>query len=723
MSSARPKRILLLLALIGANLLVALSSGYSLVRSRQHYEQKAELLTQNIANAMDQNVSSSIEKIDLMLRTVADELERQMAAGGVDDALMNDFIARQTRRLPEIESLRATSPDGMIILGNGTNRRDRISVADRDYFIQLRDQPDQGLIVTKPLIGKISNHYVILFCRRYTDPQGHFAGVTYATIAVDHYYGLMSQFDVGANGIVALRDSDFGLITRRPGLEGDSNGAIGGKGISPELVQSVGSGAVSGTYHTLKSPDRVERTYSFRRLRDAPMLAFVGAASRDYLSDWREEAIRSAVIALGFMILSLVSGGNLFRLLLQAERREQALQDGERELIRAKIAAEAASLAKSRFLATMSHEIRTPMNGILGMAQLLMTPDLPAAERDDYVQVILNSGQTLLTLLNDILDLSKIEADKIELEDILFSPHDVVHECQALFAKAAADKGLHIDYPGNSSDDARFRGDPSRVRQMLSNLISNAIKFTERGEITIAVREIERDGDRTLLEFAVSDTGIGIPTDKHSLLFTPFTQVDSSTTRQFGGSGLGLSIVRYLAERMGGSAGFDSTPGRGSRFWFRIRAHLVTTDSPRAAGAADLAPDPAKNRGRRILVVEDNVTNRTVIAAMLKKLGVAFVTAGNGQEALDLILTGPPPDLVLMDCQMPVMDGWEATRRIRAWEQENAKSRLPIVALTAGAFEEDRDRCLAAGMDDFLTKPLVLHHLAAALETWVRPSA
>jgi len=258
---------------------------------------------------------------------------------------------------------------------------------------------------------------------------------------------------------------------------------------------------------------------------------------------------------------------------------------------------------------------------------------------------------------------------------------------------------------------------------MLSNLISNAIKFTERGEITIAVREIERDGDRTLLEFAVSDTGIGIPTDKHSLLFTPFTQVDSSTTRQFGGSGLGLSIVRYLAERMGGSAGFDSTPGRGSRFWFRIRAHLVTTDSPRAAGAADLAPDPAKNRGRRILVVEDNVTNRTVIAAMLKKLGVAFVTAGNGQEALDLILTGPPPDLVLMDCQMPVMDGWEATRRIRAWEQENAKSRLPIVALTAGAFEEDRDRCLAAGMDDFLTKPLVLHHLAAALETWVKPSA
>ena len=723
MRSARPRRTLLLLALIGANLLVVASSAYSLVRSRQHYERQAELSTQNIASALDQNISASIQKIDLMLRAVDDELEREMVGGGIDDDRMNAFMARQMRRLPEIEALRASQSDGLVILGNEIRRQNQLNITERDYFTALRDDPDSGLIVTKPLIGKVSHHYVILFARRYLDPQGHFAGVTYATIAVDHFYGMMSQFDVGAAGMVALRDTDLGLISRRPTLTGGTLGDIGAKGTSPELAQRISSGELAGTYHTQKSPDGIERTYSFRHVQNAPMLAFVGVASSDYLSDWRGEAIKSAAIALGFMILSLVSGGNLFRLLQQAEKREQALQEGERELIRAKSAAEAASLAKSRFLATMSHEIRTPMNGILGMAQLLMTPDLAPSEREEYVQVILHSGQTLLTLLNDILDLSKIEADKIELESIPFTPRDIVRECLALFAKAAADKALRLESEADPAGGLTFRGDPGRLRQMLSNLISNAVKFTERGRITLSLKAIERDERGILLEFSVSDTGIGIPADKKSLLFTPFSQIDSSTTRQFGGTGLGLSIVRYLAERMGGSAGFDSTEGQGSRFWFRIRAEQRAAVRPAPPGRTEeqwpAAPAPQEVQ-RRLLVVEDNVTNRTVITAMLKKLGFAFDTAVNGQEALTLIEAGSEADLVLMDCQMPVMDGLEATRRIRAWEQETGKPRLPIIALTASAFEEDRDRCLAAGMDDFLTKPLVLRQLTKALETWLR---
>jgi len=714
MRAVRPRRTLLLLALIGANLLVVASSAYSLVRSRSHYEQQAELSTQNIASALDQNISASIQKIDL----VNDELERQMAAGAVDEPRMDEFMARQTLRLPEIESLRASDPDGLVFLGNEIRRKDGVTIADREYFATLRDNPDEGLIVTKPLIGKVSHHHVILFARRYSDLQGHFAGVTYATIAVDHFYGMMSQFDVGASGMVALRDTDLGLISRRPTLTGDALGDVGVKGTSPELAQRMSTGDLSGTYHTRKSPDGIERTYSFRHVQNAPMLAFVGAASRDYLSDWRGEAIKSAAIALGFMILSLISGGNLFRLLQQAEKREQALQEGERELIRAKSAAEAASLAKSRFLATMSHEIRTPMNGILGMAQLLLTPGLAPSEREDYVQVILHSGQTLLTLLNDILDLSKIEAGK--LERIPFTPRDIVRECQTLFAKAASDKALDLDSEADPAGGLTFRGDPSRLRQMLSNLISNAVKFTEQGRITVSVKEIGRDESGTVLEFAVSDTGIGIPADKQSLLFTPFSQIDSSTTRQFGGTGLGLSIVRYLAERMGGGAGFDSTEGRGSRFWFSIRAEPLAEAPPRPAETAEALLSAPQDGRRRLLVVEDNITNRAVITGMLKKLGLAFDTAVNGQEALALIEAGSKADLVLMDCQMPVMDGLEATRRIRAWEQETGKQRLPIIALTASAFEEDRDRCLAAGMDDFLTKPLVLRQLTTALETWLK---
>ncbi|SRR5579859_144765 len=718
MRSARPRRTVLLLALIGANLLVVLSSGYELVLSREHYQQQAELTTQNIANAIDLNVSGSIQKIDLMLRAVADELTRQMASGGIDDAAMNAFLARQAQRQPEVESLRAADSDGFIILGNQTSRKDRVSVADRDYFTILRDHPESGLAVTKPVIGRISNHYVILFARSYLDPQGRFAGVTYATIAVDHFYGLISQFDVGPLGIVALRDTDLGLISRRPRIEDPVTGAVGGKGTSPELARRIGGGASSGTYLTHHSPDGIERTYSFRRLHDAPILAFVGAASHDYLADWRAEAIKSAAVALGFMILSLLSGGNLFRLLQQAERREQALQQGERELIRAKSAAEAANLAKSRFLATMSHEIRTPMNGILGMAQLLMTPDLTPAERDDYVQVILGSGQTLLTLLNDILDFSKIEADKLELVSLLFTPGEIMRECQSLFAKAAADKGLRLDSEDGASGHRTFRGDPGRLRQMLSNLVSNAVKFTEAGTIRISVREIGTDGQRTMLEFAVTDSGTGIPADKQSLLFTPFSQIDSSTTREYGGTGLGLSIVRYLAERMGGSAGFDSIAGQGSRFWFRI---LADPAEPAASAAPREAAIPSLPGGRhRLLVVEDNPTNRTVIGAMLKRLGITFDMAGNGQEAVVMIEAGNPADLILMDCQMPVMDGLEATRRIRNWEAETGNPHRPIIALTAGAFEEDRERCLAAGMNDFLTKPLVLRDLSTALETWLK---
>jgi len=710
MRAVRPRRTLLLLALIGANLLVVASSAYSLVRSRSHYEQQAELSTQNIASALDQNISASIQKIDLMLRSVNDELERQMAAGAVDEPRMDEFMARQTLRLPEIESLRASDPDGLVFLGNEIRRKDGVTIADREYFATLRDNPDEGLIVTKPLIGKVSKHHVILFARRYLDPQGRFAGVTYATISVDHFFGMMSEFEVGALGTVALRDTDLGLISRRPKMTGDPLGEIGGKGTSPELARRMSAGDLAGTYHTRRSPDGIERTYSFRRLHDAPMLAFVGVASRDYLSGWRSEAIKSTAIALGFMVLSLVSGGNLFRLLQQAETRERALQE--------------ASLAKSRFLATMSHEIRTPMNGILGMAQLLTAPDLPPAEREEYVQVILQSGRTLMTLLNDILDLSKIEADKLELESIPFTPSGIAQECQILFAKTAMDKGLRLraetDLPGRQT----VCGDPSRLRQMLSNLISNAVKFTEAGEIVISVREIEQDDRDSVLEFAVSDTGMGIPADKHGLLFVPFSQIDSSTTREFGGTGLGLSIVRYLAERMGGGAGFDSTAGRGSRFWFRIRAKQVGADSPAPSERIEeaLSPRPQDNQ-RRLLVVEDNATNRAVITAMLKKLGFAFETANNGQEAIELIEAGSPAELVLMDCQMPVMDGLEATRHIRAWEQQRGKPRLPIIALTASAFEEDRDRCLTAGMDDFLTKPLVLRHLTAALDSWLKPPA
>lgn len=396
------------------------------------------------------------------------------------------------------------------------------------------------------------------------------------------------------------------------------------------------------------------------------------------------------------------------------------------ELRLAKTAAESANLAKSRFLATMSHEIRTPMNGILGMAQMLLTPNLQPKVRDNYVRTILSSGQTLLTLLNDILDISKIEADKIALEAVLTNPAQVLADIQALFANSAKAKGLSLEQHWQGPVGQHYLLDTHRLRQMLSNLTGNGIKFTTHGSVRIEGRELSREGDWAELEFSVTDTGLGIAPEQQTLLFQPFSQADSSTTRRFGGSGLGLSIVRSLAQLMQGDVGVSSTQGEGSRFWFRIR--VTVTDEQLASPSSGLMPLPDTDTpaepeqravGGRVLVAEDNPVNSMVIEALLTQLGLDIRLVSDGQQALDVVTAGENPDLILMDIQMPVMDGYSATEQIRQWEALHNKPRVPIIALTADAFEEDRQRCFAVGMDDFLTKPVAMDALRTAISQWL----
>jgi two-component system, sensor histidine kinase len=684
-------------ALLGlsAVLLIWFGAAYFIYAERQQTEHAARENAANLARAFAEDIVRSIRAVDQTLLYVRDSYTRSPPRFDMS------LWSRNSQFLGEFNfQVSVIDRNGIMVASNIPGSMSGVDLSDREHFRVHAESKADTLFISKPVLGRVSHKWSIQLTRRITMPDGSFGGVAVVSVDPEYLSQLYRSVDVGQRGVVALVGTDG--IVRARGTKGPS-GIGESVAATTDLLQAYARS--KDGFFTIKSPlDGIVRIYAYRGVPDYPLIVTVGLAVDEVFATYYQNRGTTIAIAAVLTLWLLAVTYLIFRY--------------QRILAKARDAAEAGTRARSEFLAMMSHELRTPMNGVVGMADILLDTKLDD-EQGLCVRTLRASASHLLQVINDVLDFSKLEAGRIEIEKIRFDVHALLRDTATLMAAPAKEKNLQL-LVDIAPDVPRYAiGDPARLRQVLFNLVSNGLKFTKAGHVAIgAALAPEQFLGKVRLAFTVADTGMGIPQDGIPLLFRRFSQLDSSIARRFGGTGLGLAICKRLVDLMGGTISVKSTLGAGTAFRFTV--DCLPAEAPADAGELQHSPPlvpttSAAARPLRLLLVEDNKTNQLVASKMLRALGYTVDIADNGFEAV-AACSANKYDIVFMDVMMPEMDGLAATRAIRKLPPPHCDPH--IIALTAAVQKEDKDLCLDAGMNDFLIKPVTKNALAEKLEAF-----